>query len=124
VLRSPIHGAGASVIYEYRVYEYPSPRELPLCLEVIEAAFPFFAKHGMKVIGCWTTESTISPNSSLVMYMLAFDDLAHLERCWKAMRSDEEWHEIYNRITANETRLYMRHFSSYTMLPTAFSPAQ
>lgn len=108
------------MIYEYRVYE-ATPGQLPTVLRVLETAMPYFNKHGMKVIGCWTTHQTISENSNRFIYMLAFEDLAHLERAWKAFRADEEWHKARQAVLGDNKTPYLSKFSNYVMSPTSFS---
>ena len=110
------------MIYEYRVYQ-AVPGQLKTLTKVIEAAVPFFQKHGMKVLGVWTTHLTISENSNQLIYMVAFDDMAHLERAWKAFRSDPEWHAAHRKITDNGPN-YLHHFSNYVMTPTDYSPSE
>ncbi len=111
------------MICEYRVYE-AAPGQLPTLIKVIETAVPYFQKHGMKVIGVWTTHQTISENSNRLIYLLAFDDLAHLERAWKAFRSDDDWHKARQAVIGKNKSPYLIHFSSYTMTPTSYSPMQ
>ncbi len=110
------------MICEYRIYE-ATPGHMPTLTQVIEAAMPYFQKHGMKVIGCWTTHQTISEGgSNRLIYMLAFEDLAHLERAWEAFRADPEWRKSHNALTDDGKIAYVSKFSNYTMAPTLYSP--
>ena len=112
------------MIYEYRVYQ-AVPRQLKTLTKVIEIAVPFFQKHGMKVLGVWTTHLTISENSNQLIYMVAFDDMAHLEKAWEAFRSDPEWLAALKKVTGTGPMSnYLDHFSNYVMTPTDYSPSE
>lgn len=111
------------MIYEYRVYE-AAPGQMSTLIKVIETAMPYFKKHGMQVIGCWTTQQTISDGSNKLIYMLAFEDLAHLEKAWKAFRSDKDWLKAHEAFTQGGKVAYVTKFSNYTMAPTPYSPIQ
>jgi hypothetical protein len=111
------------MIYEYRVYE-ATPGQIRMLMRVIETAMPFFEKHSMKVVGVWTTHEMISEGSNQLIYMLAFEDLAHLERAWKAFRSDPGWRDAHNKLTEDGKITYSSKFKNYVMAPTSYSPAQ
>jgi len=111
------------MIYEYRVYE-ATPGQIRTLIRVIETAMPFFQKHGMYVVSVWTTHETISEGSNQLIYMLAFEDLGHLERAWRSFRSDSEWREAHNKLTEDGKITYSSKFSNYVMAPTAYSPAK
>jgi len=76
------------VIYEYRVYE-ATPGKMKILVELMGKAVPFFQKHGMKVLGCWTP--AVGENDNKYIYILAFNDMAHLEKAWAAFRTDPDW---------------------------------
>jgi len=112
------------MIYEYRVYHAPSPSEIPLLTEVLQTALGHLRKHGAEVVGCWTTATTVSENSSRVIYMLGFRDYTHLSEVWHALRSDSDWHADLNRLTHDGALQYVTHFSNYTMVPVEVPSAE
>lgn len=109
------------MIYEYRVYETAHRGQVPTLLALIEASMPAFERAGMRVVGCWTTADGIAESNSQVIYMLEFRDLAHLERCWRAFRSDPQMIEETGAVTGGGYSFLSR-VSNTVMSPTNFSP--
>ncbi len=54
-------------------------------------------KHGMYVMGFWTTYLGVSPR---LTYMLVFENLAHRERAWAAFYTDPQWPRIQDGLYA------------------------
>lgn len=109
------------MIYEYRIYEAPSRFTVPTVAKVIEVNMPLFAKHAMRVVGVWTT-NTISENSNRVIYMVEFRDLAHREQAWASYFADPAVAEITAEVIGDRTD-WLRKVSNYILDPTSFSPA-
>merc|ERR1712098_799076 len=59
-----------------------------------------FEKHGMIIIGFWETAIGDATTTELV-YMLAFDNLAHYEQAWNAFIDDAEW-QAAKRLTESD----------------------
>jgi hypothetical protein len=109
-----------SMIYELRVYE-AMPGKLP----ALNARFEnhtrhFFAKHGIQVIGFWTT--LIGPSAQDFTYLLAYDSLADREQKWTAFSTDPEWLAI-KRESEKEGALWAN-IRNQLLAPTKFSPLQ
>ena len=58
----------------------------------MEKAVPFFEKHNMKLIGCWTPD--VGESNLRFIYILGFDNMAHLETAWQGFKTDPEWRSI------------------------------
>ena len=81
------------MIYELRTYD-AFPGKLPaLNARFANVTLGFFEKYNMKVVGFWTNNVGENTTNRLI-YMLAFDDMAHRERAWKAFGSDPEWQKM------------------------------
>jgi|SRR3990172_2584412 len=107
------------MIYEYRAY-YVLPGRMPdLKKRFANVTMNLFKRHGITVIGFW--ETVIGESNELV-YLCAFEDLAHRERAWQAFASDPEWREA---VTASEANgpLILR-IVNKIWRPTHFSPLQ
>ena len=46
-----------------------------------EGEVKLFEKHGMKVVGVWT--SLVGGESDVLYYMVGYKDLADRDRCWQ-----------------------------------------
>ena len=80
------------MIYEYRVYE-TVPGRLPALHERFRShTLRIFERVGMRVVGFFTPD--LGGSTDQLAYILAFDDLAHLERAWGAFREDAEWKRV------------------------------
>ena len=79
------------MIYEYRVYE-AVPGKMQVLVDLMGKAMPFLEKHGGKVVGCWT--AAVGEANTRYIYILAFNDMAHLEKVWEGFRGDPEWRQI------------------------------
>jgi len=86
------------MIYEYRVYE-ATPGKLAQVVDLMEKAVPFFKKHGMKLIGCWTPD--VGESNLRFTYILGFDNMAHLETAWQGFKTDPEWRSISAEASKN-----------------------
>jgi hypothetical protein len=79
------------MIYELRTYAVVPGRMPALHKRFSEVTLGHFARHGIKVVGFWTSD--IGGASNELVYMLAFDSLADREQRWAAFQSDTEWQE-------------------------------
>jgi NIPSNAP len=113
--RSSIPG----MIYEYRAY-YALPGRMPdIQKRFADVTMKLFAKHGIKVIGFWDT--VVGENNELV-YICAFNDLAHREKAWAAFQADPEWQAARKASEANGPLL--EKVINKIWKPTPFSPIQ
>ena len=107
------------MIYEYRAY-YVMPGRMPdIQRRFNDITMGLFKKHGISVIGFWDT--VIGETNELV-YICAFDDLAHRERAWKAFQSDPEWVAARAKTEANGP--LVERVVNKIWKPTPFSPLQ
>jgi hypothetical protein len=108
------------MIYEERRYKIV-PGRMPAILRRFEQhTVSFFRRHGMCLVGFWTT--VIGPSSNEITYILAFNDLAHREAAWKAFLSDQEW--ISLRAESEKDGMIVADVASRILAPTPFSPLQ
>lgn len=78
------------MIYELRTYWCPPGKLDALNARFRNLTMRLFARHNIKVVGFWTPEPA-TPESGDLVYLLAFDDRASLEKAWAAFRADPEW---------------------------------
>jgi hypothetical protein len=109
------------MIYEYRLYE-AAPGKMPeLQARFRDETHKIFARHGMKVVAYW---QPMVGSVQELHYILAWDDLAHMEASWGAMKADPEWIEIRRRTEANGTltadiRNQLWKLTDYSPVPNA-----
>src|SRR2546427_10060945 len=76
------------MIYEYRAY-YVMPGRMPdLQKRFAEITLNLFKKHGIRLVGFW---ETVVGESNELVYICAYDDLAHRQRAWPAFMADPAW---------------------------------
>src|SRR5947208_9080154 len=76
------------MIYEYRAY-YVMPGRMPdIQKRFAEVTMNLFKKHGIRVVGFW---ETVFGESNELVYICAYDDLAHRQRAWSAFMADPAW---------------------------------
>jgi hypothetical protein len=107
------------MIYEYRAY-YALPGRMPdIQKRFADVTMKLFAKHGIKVIGFW---DTVIGESNELVYICAFDDLAHRTKAWAAFQADPEWQAARKASEANGPLL--ERVVNKIWKPTSFSPIQ
>jgi hypothetical protein len=105
------------MIYEYRAY-YVMPGRMPdLQKRFAEVTLGLFNKHGIRVVGFW--ETVIGESNELV-YICAYDDLAHRDRAWRAFMADPQW--LAARQTTEANGPLVERVVNKIWKPTAFSP--
>ena len=107
------------MIYEYRAYYAMPGRMSDIQKRFNDVTMKLFAKHGIKVIGFWDT--VIGENNELV-YICAFDDLAHRTKAWAAFQADPEWLAARKASEANGP--LVERVVNKIWRPTSFSPIQ
>jgi hypothetical protein len=107
------------MIYEYRAY-YVMPGRMPdVQRRFAEVAMALFKKHGITVVGFW---DTIIGESNELVYICAFDDLAHRQKAWAAFLADPEWQEARAKSEGNGP--LVERIVNKIWRPTRFSPLQ
>ena len=105
------------MIYELRTYETMPGKLRALNQRFANITLKYFEKHGLKVVGFWTED--VGTSNTLV-YMLAFDDMAHRERAWAGFRADDERVQLFAE-TEREGPLVAR-ITNRILRPTDYSP--
>lgn len=106
------------MLYELRIYE-AVPGKLPALNQRFEKhTLGFFAKHGIRAVGFWTT--LVGPNANELTYMLAYDDMADRERKWTAFSTDPGWLAV-KRETEADGPLWAIIRNQF-LTPTSYSP--
>lgn len=101
------------MIYEHRTY-YLLPGKLQEFVEAFaETPAKVFEKHGAKLVGFWTTD--IGQNNE-VIYILAFNDMAHRDRVWQQVREDQDM------IRYRQAGVRVEKIVNKIIRPSAFSP--
>jgi len=107
------------MIYEYRAYYVMPGRMADIQKRFAEITLNLFKKHGIRVVGFW--ETVIGESNELV-YICAYDDLAHRGRAWSAFMADAEWQAARKATEANGP--LVERVVNKIWKPTAFSPLQ
>ncbi len=107
------------MIYELRTYEAMPGKMQALNQRFANITMKYFEKHGLNTVGFWTEQ--IGTSNTLV-YMLAFDDLGHMEKAWNAFRFDSERLHLFAE-TEQEGPLVAR-VTNRILKPTDYSPLQ
>lgn len=109
------------MIYELRTYQAVPGKMKNLNDRFANITLPLFEKYNMKVIGFWETAIGEATTTELV-YLLAFEDLAHYQRAWDAFIADPEW-QAAKRLTEVGGPL-VNVVSNKILEPTDYSPLQ
>lgn len=103
------------MIYEHRAY-YIMPGKMAEFIEAFgRTPARLFEKYGAKVIGVWQVNIG---RSNQVIYILAYDDLAHRQRVWQQLDADPDM----QRYRAEPVRV--DHIVAQFMTPVAYSALQ
>jgi hypothetical protein len=106
------------MLCELRVYEV-----LPGKMPALHARFEnpvlgLFAKHGIEVIGFWTT--AVGEGSNELTYMLKFESMADREKKWTAFQSDSAWKTA--RAESEKDGPLVARVRNQFLAPTPYSP--
>ena len=106
------------MLYELRVYEV-TPGKMPAFQARFENhVMKFFQKHGIRVVGLWTT--LVGESSNEVTYIVSYENMADREKRWSAFASDPEWLAV-RRETDKDGPLVARIRNQF-LAPTSYSP--
>ena len=106
------------MLYELRVYEVTPGKMLAIHARFENHVMKYFEKHGIKVIGFWTT--LVGESSNEISYILAFENMADREKRWSAFASDPAWLAI-RRESEKDGPLVARIRNQF-LAPTSYSP--
>ena len=107
------------MLYELRIYEI-TPGKMPAFQARFENhVMKFFDKHGIKVVGLWTT--LVGESSNEFSYLLAFENMADREKRYAAFSSDAEWLAVRRESEKDGAPLVARIRNQF-LAPTSYSP--
>jgi hypothetical protein len=107
-----------TMLYELRVYE-AIPGKMPALHARFEnPVLGLFAKHGMELVGFWTT--TVGEGSNELTYILKFESMGDREKKWAAFQSDPEWKTA--RAESEKNGPLVAKIRNQLLSPTAYSP--
>lgn len=123
------------MIYELREYVAAPGKTEALHSRFAEGTLALFAKHGITVVGFWTTTADGPPSTngngdggageadgpgSRIVYVVRFADEAAQQQAWAAFQGDPEWQRLKSS-TETDGPLAARMTSS-TLTTTAYWP--
>ena len=110
------------MIYELRTYQVVPGKMQELNRRFGDITIHLFKKHDIQVVGFWETAIGEATTTELV-YMLAFEDLAHYQRAWDAFIADPEWQDAKRQSEVDGVPL-VNVAGSKILEPTSYSPMQ
>ncbi len=107
------------MLYEMRSY-YVVPGRLPdIVARFRDHTTGIFERIGIKNVGYWTE---LVGRNDLLVYIIAFEDMADREAKWEKFITDPEWVEVKTRTEANGQ--IVRYLENRFLAPTDYSPLQ
>jgi hypothetical protein len=106
------------MIVEMRVYHCLPGRLPALNQRFTRHTLGFFAKHGIRPIGFWTT--LVGPTNHALTYLLEWQSLAEREQKWNAFQADPAW--IAARVESEAQAPIVERIESQFLVPTDYSP--
>jgi hypothetical protein len=106
------------MLYELRVYQASPGKLAALNARFENHTLGFFAKHGIKTLGFWTT--AVGESSNALTYILVYEDMADREKRWTAFASDPEWLAV-KKETDKDGPLTASIRNEF-LIPTSYSP--
>jgi len=107
------------MLYELRIYEATPGKLSALNARFENHTLKFFAKHGIKVIGFWTT--AVGESSNQLTYIVAFENMADREKRWTAFATDPDWIAVKKETEKDGVPLTAK-ISNQFLVPTSYSP--
>ncbi|MDQ2800161.1 MAG: NIPSNAP family protein [Armatimonadota bacterium] len=105
-------------VFELHSYAFDAAAKLQQALAWFgEIGQPQMEKHGIYVMGQWTTYIGVSPRLTV---MLVFESLAHRERAWASFLTDPAWPALESGLYPND-RYLISQTESWLMRGTEFS---
>ena len=106
-------------IFEVRTYESDNAATLQKKIEMFNRGeMQIFQRLGMNPV--FFGEALVGSKLPHLTYMLAFDDLAHRDRAWKAFGADPEWLKLRATPGLSDADI-VSNISNMILRPTAFS---
>lgn len=93
VVPPPTEGNRPPRVFEVRIYESNNASSLRTKIKMFnEGEIGIFQRLGMNPV--FFGQTVIGRNQPNLVFMLAFDDMAHHDRAWKTFGSDPEWQKM------------------------------
>lgn len=106
------------MIYEFKTYRATAGSAEALKKRFQEKTMPIFARLGIEVVHCWTSDA--EPDA--FFYMVRFESEEASKAAWAAFGADAEWKAAKAASEVNGPLLASQ--STVPLKPTAFSPAK
>ncbi len=107
-------------VFEVRMYESNNTLTLARKRKMFnDAEIAIFRKLGMRPV--FFGETIVGAKMPNLVYMLAFDSLAHREQAWSAFGSDPDWKELRSKAGNSDSEL-VSNISNSILRPLPFSP--
>ncbi len=107
------------MIYDLRVYTANPGRMNDLHSRFINTSVGLFKKHGIKMVGFWVPEGK---EEEQLVYILAFEDVDHMNRAWESFLEDPEWKAAFAE--SEKDGPLESNIQNTIMRPTSYSPVQ
>lgn len=115
----PTSSKGDKRIYELRVYESPTYRQLRALHQRFSGPeIPIFHRSGIYPV--FYAETDIGPNLPNLTYLTPFNSLAHREEAWRTFGNDPEWPPVL-KASIERSGEIVRNITSVILTPTEFS---
>jgi hypothetical protein len=112
-------GDPAHRIYELRIYESPTWRQLEnLHDRFAGGEIDIFHKSGIHPV--FYADTFIGPNQPNMVYLIPFEGPAQREKAWQAFRDNPEWVKIRDESIRKGGEI-VRNITNMILVPTAFS---
>lgn len=106
------------MIHEYRTYQVAPGKMQALLDRFRDHTLKLFAKHGISVIGFWTSD--LEDEKDQLIYLLQFADHDAKKVAWASFLADPEWHAVRAATDKGGPLVLKSH--SRILLPTDISP--
>ena len=109
----------AAKVFELRIYESNNWTTLQRKIKMFEEGeMAIFKRLGMSPVFFGST--IIGRNMPNLAYMLAYNDMAHRDQCWRAFGSDPEWQKLRAMPGYSDAEI-VSNISNYILTPAAGS---
>lgn len=104
------------MIYEHRTYYVLPGKTQQFVADFARVPKGLLEQYGAKLVGMWTT--AVGGQSNEVTYILAFQDLEHLDQVWRLVYADPAM------VAYLGEGARVRHVASKVLRPVPYSPLQ
>ncbi len=117
--QAPPLDAPGHKIYELRIYESPTNRQLAFLHDRFAGGeIDIFHKSGIHPI--LYADTVFGPNQPNMVYLIPFESADHREKCWTAFRNDPDWIKIRDESIRHGGEI-VRNITNMFLSPSGFS---